>query len=188
MRKLAILGAAIAALTFTAPAHAADMPIKGPYYTAHNWSGFYIGAHVGYGWGDVSGLDVDGAFGGAQLGVNWQVSPRWVLGLEADISASDIGVGAAKVDWFGTVRGRIGYTWDRMMLYGTGGIAFADTNFNASFVGWTLGFGLEWVFAPRWSAKIEYLYIDFGDEVIPLFVAPATLDTSIVRFGVNYRF
>jgi len=197
MRKIAILGAALAALMFTSPASAADAPIKGPYYKAapaFSWTGFYIGGHVGYGWGDadVTGagvtFDIDGVFGGAQLGYNWQMSPNWVFGIETDLSASDIGAAGFTVDWFGTTRLRLGYAWDRMLLYVTGGIAYGSTDANSGHIGWAGGAGLEWAFAPRWSAKIEYLYVYLGDEILPLFAAPVSVDFSTLRFGVNYRF
>ena len=195
MKKFALLGAVIAALVFGAPANAADAPIKGPYYKAEpvfSWSGFYFGGHVGYGFGEAAGpgatFDIDGVFGGAQLGYNWQFNRNWVFGIETDLSGSDIGTAGFTVDWFGTTRVRLGYAWDRMMLYGTGGISYGGTDATSGHVGWAAGVGLEWAFAPRWSAKIEYLYVDLGDEILPLFAAPVSVDFSTVRFGVNYRF
>ena len=128
----------LAALVFGAPANAADAPIKGPYYKAapvFSWTGFYIGAHVGYGWGDAfdgaAFVDIDGAFGGAQLGYNWQFNRNWVFGIETDISASDIGVGGFNVDWFGSTRVRLGYAMDRTLFYATAGIGYAGTNFSS---------------------------------------------------------
>jgi outer membrane immunogenic protein len=197
VKKLALLGAVIAALAFGAPAQAADAPIKGPYYKAapvFSWTGFYFGGHIGYGWGEANVpaagvvFDIDGFLGGAQLGYNWQVSPNWVFGIETDISASDIGAAGFNVDWFGTTRLRLGYSWDRMLLYVTGGLAYGGTNATSGHAGWAAGAGLEWAFAPRWSAKIEYLFVDLGDEILPLFAAPVSVDFSTIRFGVNYRF
>ncbi len=192
MRKIAILGAALAALIFTLPASAADTPIKGPYYKADpvfNWSGFYVGAHVGYGFGDLGGADVDGFLGGVQIGANWQFNRNWVIGVEADIAATDIGTGGIRQDWLFTARARLGYTWDRTLLYVTAGVAATDTNAaaNSGFVGGIYGVGLEYAFAPRWSAKIEYLYVDYGTEILPIF-GGVSLDNNLVRFGVNYRF
>ena len=138
----------------------------------------------------------------------------------------------AKIKWFGTVRGRIGYAWDRVLWYGTGGLAygrvtvsglnttsvtvtttspmtscgpsglcFADTfatPFSASKVktGWTLGGGIEGVaWDPRWTWKVEYLYMDLGKLQVSAPTEGGTLITSetrftdnIVRFGLNYRF
>ena len=195
MKKFAILGAVVAALTFTAPANAADTPIKGPYYKAEpafSWQGFYIGAHIGYGSGSASdgtvNVDIDGVFYGGQLGYNWHVSPNWVWGIETDLSGSDIGVGAFNVDWFGTTRLRLGYASNRALFYVTGGIAYGSTNANSDPLGWTAGVGIEWAIARNWSAKVEYLYVDLGEEVLPLFVAPISVDFSTIKFGLNYRF
>jgi outer membrane immunogenic protein len=187
MKKLAVLGAVFAALTFAAPAQAADMPIKGPIYKAapapaFNWTGFYFGGHLGYGWGDSGVGDVDGFFGGVQAGYNWQFNRNWVFGIEADISGTDINtvVGPSHIDYIGTARVRLGYTWDRVMFYGTGGLSFArgaTAGVHTSDTGWALGTGLEWAFAHRWSAKVEYMYYDIN-----------AFEISTVKFGVNYRF
>jgi outer membrane immunogenic protein len=192
VKKLALLGAVIAALVFVAPANAADAPIKGPYYKAEpafNWTGFYVGGHVGYGWGDLGGADVDGFLGGVQVGANWQFASHWVIGVEADIAATDIGTGGIRQDWLFTARARLGYAFDRTLLYVTAGIAATDTNAVAisGFVGGVYGVGVEHAFAPRWSVKLEWLYADFGTEILPLGGA-VTLDNHLVRLGVNYRF
>jgi outer membrane immunogenic protein len=105
------------------------------------------------------------------------------------------------------VRGRIGYAFDRWLPYFTGGWAFGHgvidgtvagsttASFSTShdYSGWTLGGGVEWAFADHWSAKIEYLYIDFGDgPTVP--VAPpdsivaGRMTDNIVRAGVNHKF
>jgi outer membrane immunogenic protein len=171
----------------------------------------------------------NGIIGGGQVGYNWQVN-QWVLGLEADIQASGqsgdglllipgggpaiLAVAAAtpipytdKLDWFGTVRGRVGYAIDRWLPYVTAGWAYGHgtisgstsggftTTFSGSstYSGWTVGGGLEWAFMDHWSAKAEYLYIDFGNgPTIALtptvnFVAGKMTD-SIARLGVNYKF
>jgi outer membrane immunogenic protein len=167
-------------------------------------------------------VDPAGIIGGGQIGYNWQFSPTWVLGIEADIQASGekdstnftdpfsftIGIfpsfpvtGAAvtnyeaEIKWFGTVRGRIGYVWDRLMLYATGGLAYgrvevagtstvSGTAGGSPFsvthaighsqnnTGWTVGVGLEGALGNNWTLKAEYLYVDLGslndtdDEVI----------------------
>ena len=187
MKKFAVLGAVVAALAFAAPANAADVPVRGPIYKAapapvFNWTGFYIGAHVGYGWGDSGVGDVDGFLGGLQLGYNWQFNRNWVFGIEVDISGTDINsvVGPSHIDYLGTARARLGYAWDRTMLYGTGGLAYArgaTAGVHDSDTGYALGAGLEWAFAPNWSAKVEYMYYDVN-----------ALEVSTIKFGVNYRF
>jgi outer membrane immunogenic protein len=148
------------------------------------------------------------AVGGIQAGYNWQIS-NWVLGLEADydwaktsahfcrqtdiasLPCSENGFGflnlSGSVDWVSTVRGRLGVTWDRFLIYGTGGVAFGkvDTSINAtcevlggcgsSFIlvnstadfseikaGWVVGAGIEALLTPHWIARVEYLHIDLG--------------------------
>ena len=114
-----------------------------------------------------------------------------------------------KLDWFGTVRARVGWAFDRWLPYVTGGWAYGHgeisgttvtttpttTAFSASqnYSGWTVGGGLEWAFMNNWSAKVEYLYIDFGDgptvAVSPsLNIVGGRMTDNIVRAGVNYKF
>ena len=175
---------------------------------------------------------LNGFVGGGQIGYNWQVN-QWVFGLEADFQGSGQKADGAfliapvgffanvpastsvaysdKLDWFGTVRGRIGYamgTTGNWLPYVTGGWAYghgeisgtttigaASTSFSASqdYSGWTVGGGVEWAFADHWSAKAEYLYIDFGDgptvAVSPLLnIVSGSMKDNIARAGVNYKF
>ncbi len=208
-KRLLLSGIALAALAIAAPASAADVPGRGPVYKAapaplFNWTGFYIGGHGGYGWADADNLNPKGWFGGGQVGYNWQYAPNWVFGVEADISGSDISetnlAGAplvsSKINYFGTARGRLGYTVDRVMVYGTGGLAWAHNRANdglvqadATQVGWAAGAGLEYAFAPNWSTKVEWLHADYGNKTYPL-TAPTRVDLTdnTVKLGVNYRF
>ena len=104
MKKFLLGGAAFFVLSAVA-ANAADMPIKAPDYKApapFSWTGYYVGGHIGYGWGDFDVVDANigptqtthlhpsGWFGGGQIGYNVQFASRWVLGLEIDISGSDL--------------------------------------------------------------------------------------------------
>lgn len=206
MKKFLLSGVALAVLVAT-PALAADMATRGPVYKApaaaplFNWTGFYIGAHAGYGWGDTTFTDTDGWFGGGQIGVNYQFAPNWVWGVEADLSGADIsgsnGVDRFKTDMFGTARLRLGYTVDRFMVYGTGGLAWAhskaslpgisDSNTN---VGWALGAGIEYAFAPNWSAKLEYIHADYGSDNYNITVPSSRIDNTndTVKVGINYLF
>ena len=99
--------------------------------------------------------------------------------------------------WFGTVRGRVGYLFTpTLLLYGTAGFAYGQVDafsFNNTRTGWTAGGGLEWMFAPHWSAKVEYLYVDlssngttgtFGYTYGQIFHP----QLNVVRVGVNYHF
>lgn len=118
------------------------------------------------------------------------------------------------MDWFGTVRLRAGYIpWDPLLIYLTGGLAVghvkdtatitfpaAPTIFSgdgsATKLGWTLGAGVEWAIYSRWTAKLEYLYYNLGNNSVNLASAtsPGTASSdfpakgSIVRVGINYRF
>jgi opacity protein-like surface antigen len=181
-------------------------PVKAPVVAA-GWTGSYIGVHGGYAWGSfdaVAGavaesLDPKGGFGGFQTGYNWQLSRNWVIGLESDSSWGSINqtVGATNVDIdaMGTVRARIGYAMNNILFYGTGGLAWAhaDSVTTAAvrdqfYLGWAAGAGIEYAFAPRWSAKVEYIYADYdniGDVVGAGF--SAKLDVSTIKLGINYR-
>jgi outer membrane immunogenic protein len=226
LRKLLLATVAVAAFATTASAAdmAARMPTKAvPYVSAaYNWTGLYVGANVGYGWartsddlGAVSG-NLNGVIGGGQIGYNWQMN-NLVLGFETDLqgsgqsqswSATGVGftaTGTDRVRYFGTVRGRLGFAWDRTLLYVTGGYAYTNVGADASFTaggvttsgssnttksGYTVGAGLEYAFAGPWSAKAEYLYIDSGSQSVTsgVFTDNVRIRNSIGRVGLNYRF
>src|SRR5262245_51931728 len=223
------LSASLAAAAIAAdlrPAYKAPPPVAAP-VPYNNWSGFYIGGHAGAGWSDNS----DSAFvGGGQIGYNWQFAPNWLIGIEGDISGStfsdststttmqDVGGGlilpvteSGNVDlnWLASIRGRVGYTWDRFLVYFTGGAAWANVDANASLSiqglgtgatasasgtksGWVLGGGGEWMFAPNWTVGVEYLHYDFdsisGTSSIgdPFSVDIGSVD--VVRARLNYKF
>ena len=154
-----------------------------------------------------------GWLAGGQIGCNWHVSPGFVLGIEGDYDWANIrgsgphgGLGGinfeSRLHHLGTVRGRIGYAMDRSLLYVTGGWAWGRHTSDAvgggvvlatdtqTHSGWALGAGWEWAFAPNWSAKLEYLYIDLGSKTytVPGFSAPIDVQLSTLKLGVNYRF
>lgn len=255
---LAIGGAGTAvAADRLAPSYA-----KSPGYIdpSFDWSGFYIGANVGYGWGQSSDTsaftngvgkvlfsntgssDLKGFAGGGQVGLNWQLQ-RLVLGLESDIQATNeqssrgFICGASvctapilngllavslpvpptlseKIDWFGTIRGRVGFlAFPKILLYATGGLAYGEVTSNLTIgplnpvsvntakVGYTFGAGVEGALAGNWTAKFEYLYVNLGDLPLGLATNIAALGggalvsnsnskitDNIWRLGVNYRF
>lgn len=205
-----IFGAIIAAATcVSASAQAADIYGRRPYaqpYTvnqplANSWIGPYIGGNLGYGWGDVSnnGAKPSGVLGGLQAGYNWH-NGAWVAGIEADLqlNSADDTFAPWKFSnpWFGTVRGRVGYAFNSVLLYGTGGLAFgalkaqlpgglSETNTSA---GWTIGAGAEFALNQNWSAKVEYLYIDLSEKNFLTTGMSNGYQFSTVRVGVNYRF
>ncbi len=207
---------------------------KAPVVASWNWTGFYIGGNVGYGWAhdptDVSTAttttvtsqvlrqttpagpltttitngtgagsgtaDLNGAIGGIQAGYNWQLQ-SWLIGVEADFQwsgqkgsiafcatagcpAGSLTANADyKLNWFGTVRGRLGLlATNNILVYGTGGLAYGHVNVDATSgfsgspltaasssttrIGWTVGAGVEALLSEHWSAKLEYLYMDLG--------------------------
>jgi outer membrane immunogenic protein len=312
MRTLAILG--VLAATTIHPALAGDLQIP-PLYKAPpvaappTWTGFYLGGHGGAGWaggggltfstsglGDINPIALGGSrdvgfVGGGQAGYVRQFTPNWVLGIEGDISGTDIGSSSAAtitgsvpapvaspapqapapaapapvaggkkygkygygedcdppaaapaapapaaaapaaaaptapttmalpagsrlnmsrdVNWLASMRGRVGYTWDRALFYVTGGIAWgnfgyaasaafgpsASASFNDTKTGWVIGGGAEWALSPSWSVRAEYLHYEFAGTSRAVPTAGGTVsfgwqDTSVdvVRAGVNYKF
>lgn len=169
-------------------------------------------------------LSPAGITGGAQAGHNWQTG-HLVIGVEGDFQGANqkdaVCLQACKVQfdyvtaqqslsWFGTVRGRIGYAAGPALLYATGGYAVAGiktdvqkldgamttaASLNEIRSGWVLGGGIETMFAPNWSTKLEYIYADYG-SVSNSFVSAAPFSTilnselhnHVVRAGVNYHF
>lgn len=206
-------------------AYAADLPVKAAPHAMFNpapvttWTGFYVGGNIGYGWANadrnhpttsgVTSETLDGIVGGGQIGYNWQTG-RWVLGIEADMQGTDqkkTGSGSVlgitysttdKVDYFGTVRGRLGYAFGPWMPYVTGGWGYGKFESTGTILGttsggsvshsaWVLGGGLEWMFAPHWSTKLEYIYFDTGSMDVGS-GDTSTVHNNIVRAGVNYHF
>src|SRR5262245_10062315 len=236
MKHLWALGAGILALGVTG-ASAADLgarpitkaPVAAP-LAIYDWSGFYIGGHIGGAFADKDWSDptvfpsgmgshhAGGFLAGAQAGFNIHVC-AWVFGSEGDWSWTnadgehqcDIGVTCrTELNWLATVTGRVGYAFNTFLLYAKGGVAFVDEDQSVFFsgfpdffpatasvtrTGWTVGTGLEWAFAPNWSAKIEYDFMDFGTDSINFAVAglpvgPLEIDQQVhvAKAGINYRF
>jgi outer membrane immunogenic protein len=232
MKKFLLATVALIALGATVPALAADLGARAPYNKApayaapiYNWTGFYVGGHVGGAFssdnnfnGLTTGNNSNGRFlGGLQAGADYQFAPNWVVGLEGQYSwLANNNSGVIFPGGFvytnnqralGSVTGRVGFTWGPGLLYVKGGYAYSDNNetlalagIPAAFAfdsghsnGYTVGAGLEYMFAPNWSAKVEYQYYNFGSS---RFIAPAALvpfgsfttDDHVVKVGVNYRF
>jgi outer membrane immunogenic protein len=191
VKKFAFIAAAIAAFSFAAPVRAADQPISYKAPQAFSWNGVYVGAHAGYGWSTANALDLDGFVGGAQIGFNVHLSRNWVIGLETDISATSISAGAVDQPWIWSGRARLGYAFDRTLVYGTVGIAASRLDaggVSSGFIGAVYGAGVEWAWMRNWSVRVEYLHYDFGDELFAFLAPVTTLDSDVVRLGVNYRF
>jgi outer membrane immunogenic protein len=205
--KKPIFAATVAVLAVgSGAALAADFPRSpAPYYnpapsSLYNWGGFYAGLNLGYGWGKVTntGVNPSGILGGGQVGYNWQ-SGQFVFGAETDLQAS----GASDTftafkfsnPWFGTLRGRAGYAFNNFLVYGTLGLAYGDLRgeFGGAvethtMAGWAGGIGAEYGFAPNWSAKVEYLYMDLADRGFAVTGMDNGYRANILRLGVNYHF
>jgi outer membrane immunogenic protein len=225
----AFLIAATLSLAATSQVLAADLPpaaaprqpvaYKAP-PPVFSWTGFYLGINGGYGFGQSNWFNtIDGPTGhfnaggfllGGTLGANYQIG-AFVIGLEGDGDWNDANGSTGnclvpncttRSDWLATIRGRAGYAVDRVLFYGTGGVAFGDVEAAAAGfpfasttqTGWTAGAGVEWAFLPNWTAKIEYLYVDLGHATCPVSSCQGSLPDSvsfnenIVRAGINYKF
>ncbi|WP_026606009.1 outer membrane protein [Methylocapsa acidiphila] len=219
------------ALLVAGSALAADLPYReappayAPPVPIFTWTGLYIGGQIGYAWGsdnyNVFGVygsygshsfGPSGVVGGAHAGYNLQLS-QIVLGLEGDIEGSGynktysagVFTYGTKAPIDGSIRGRVGFAMDRVLFYGTAGVAFASfTNTYSTYVGydsidngragWTVGGGLEYAVTNNWSVRAEYRYSDFGTFTNNTFgSAPLTSvqhheTNNAVRAGFSYKF
>jgi outer membrane immunogenic protein len=196
-------------------------PYPYPYYS-YNWTGFYVGGNLGVAWDtstltdNFSGASIStsssGFVGGAQIGYNWQISPQFVVGVEwmfdGTSISSDTGALLAvnqSVDWVTTLAARFGWAANNWLFYGKAGAGWVHesetlvnlvTGFATSTSdtrgGWLLGAGIEYGFAPRWTARVEWDHIGLDDETVPGFVPGGTAVLSrnfdMLTFGLNYRF
>jgi outer membrane immunogenic protein len=186
--------------------------------------------------GSTGNFNTNGFLIGGTVGANYQMG-SFVLGVEADDGWSNLkgnsgggcgtlgaGIGGGppattncetKSDWLGTARARLGWAWDRVLVYGTGGAAFGNVQagFNPPFAvagssfnsqtefGWTAGAGVEFAFAQNWTGKVEYLFVDLENGSCTTacnFVGAGGVTTTpnigvkyyenLVRGGINYKF
>jgi high affinity Mn2+ porin len=259
VRRLGIPIVAVAAATISVaiPALGADaarpMPVKAPIDANYDWTGFYVGGHVGYatGYSRWSATDVGTAapglsgsldffkafdgfkgtgsyFAGLQAGYSYMIPSRVVLGVEADVSfpsnisgaqtIASAAIGQARyaetMQFSGTVRGRIGYAPGHWLVYATGGFAWTYDQFTRTQIsgmpvggtavagtaenlfivprtGWTAGGGVEVALPSNWTARLEYLYTDFGSRSVTFPAGAQRFDSGLavqsVRLGFNYR-
>jgi opacity protein-like surface antigen len=227
-------------------ATASAMPLKAPAAAAPmNWTGFYVGGHLGGGasdgrWSDPFGptpgiggtvnfagfgdtTHGTGPLGGGQIGANWQTG-HWVLGIQGDLSGADLrgentcfsGLGGINcqhiINAIGTVAGRVGFAWDRSLVYGKAGGAWTNTSYNligftnalalgngsasVNAGGWVLGAGLEYALTNNWTTVAEYNHIGIGSTTVP-FPTVALVNAQnisvkqsidLFKLGVNYKF
>jgi high affinity Mn2+ porin len=257
IKRTLISGAGLAAiLRLTEPGAAADlpvaMPVKAPPISApYDWTGFYLGGHLGYAGGNsdwtaspiaaatpsISGsLDLlqrfdpfneaGSFFGGFQAGYNDMLPNRFVIGAEIDASFpawpnlqgisiggtstfSSPSIGAQSYSdtllYFGTVRGRIGYAFGDWLVYATGGFAWtydqltltqlASGTTESPFLwrlGWVTGAGIEFPVTSHWTARVEYLFSDYGSSSATFPAAGQRFESNFslqeFRAGLNYQF
>jgi outer membrane immunogenic protein len=242
LSSVAFLGLATGAMAADLPSRtmAPMAPISAvPVFT---WTGFYIGAQVGYAWGDDEnnfpsnalvfngvtyepfdsgfGGDNDSFLAGVHAGYNYQFGSI-VVGIEGDVEGlfgddedefdsivySAPGVPATfafsgnTLDWQGSIRGRVGFAFDRAMIYATGGFAFGGVSggFSSTLVdngddtitGWTLGAGVEYAFTNNLTTRLEYRYTSFeGDDSVfdGVTFGGDELDFHAIRVGLSYKF
>jgi outer membrane immunogenic protein len=200
--KRILIAAALALAAAGGQALAADLPPPPapaprapatyvPVAVPFTWTGIYIGVNGGYNFGTISpgAISTNGFLVGSTLGGNYQFG-SFVLGLEGDIDYNSMNNAGFQSSWLGTARGRAGYAWDHLLLFATGGGAFAGASVsgvgNTTMIGWTVGGGLEYAFTQNWTAKAEYLYVTFPNPVI---AGVGFKDTdNVIRAGVNYKF
>jgi outer membrane immunogenic protein len=233
-KLISFCGPAVLLIGLSGSGQAADlrMPVQAPPQQLFTWTGFYIGADLGWSWGNDTTTEYSrgtnnftgllwnykpsGVTGGAYAGANYQIGTV-VLGVESDIEATGIdggfydvakgGAGNTRVDWQGSFRGRLGFAFDKVLFYGTGGLAFADISHtytdlapgtsettSALRTGWTAGAGVEAAFTEHLLVRAEYRYSEFGSYRYD----PSLIFTSLtgqqqptfntVRVGAAYKF
>jgi outer membrane immunogenic protein len=226
-----IFATAMLLIVGTAGAMAADLPQPMPpppqapamYVPAvapvYNWGGIYLGINGGYGFGNsnwTGGAASSGTFttngfvAGGTLGFNYQWDAL-VVGAETDLDFTGItGNGPPAFctdcktsnDWLGTTRGRVGWAVDRMLFYGTAGVAYGNIQANANGItntsteiGWTAGLGVEAAITDNLTARLEYLYVDLSSGSCttacgaPPFAAQSvSFDQNLIRAGLDFKF
>jgi outer membrane immunogenic protein len=208
---------------------------RAPVVTYYSWTGCYIGGHAGSMWvqkdwsvnaadpfffaGQSFGShDANGWLGGAQAGCNYQVG-SWVFGLQGDYAWTDASATSAdllngpgstigsKVKGLGSITGRVGYAWDRVLGYVKGGGAWERDEYTMTAPGiiatgsdtrsgWTVGIGAEYAFTYNFTGFIEYDYYGFGTKAHTFNtqfgglwdIADIKENKSVLKIGVNWKF
>jgi outer membrane immunogenic protein len=200
-----------------------------PRFSFSDTSGTGYAGYLAAGGFPLASLSPNGPFGGAQIGYNYQLA-NWVAGVEADFQGAALNASLSGVttplgfvsgtetvehdlDWFGTLRGRVGFAENNWLFYGTGGLIyggvrsvitqsatntyFATNSDNVVRTGPTVGGGIE-VGLGKWSAKLEYLYYDMGRDTVTIagtgvftgivYSGSQRTQGQLVRAGLNYRY
>jgi outer membrane immunogenic protein len=235
LKKLLLACTALAGLAAAFAVSAADLsgrsftPPPAATVPVFSWTGLYLGLNAGWGWNlndasvfvpNIGLVDVtgdDGFVGGGQVGINYQTG--WaVIGLEADLQYADLGnerdvafgndfIQGGGLDWFSTLRARAGFTFDRALVYATGGFAFGGGSGGNCIIGgvplacgddnttgWTLGGGIEYAITRNITMKLEGLYVTLdraGNDGLfdtGVLVNRDAYEFGVLRGGVNYKF
>ncbi len=223
---LAMGGSAFAADLATRKAMLPPAPVLPAY---HSWTGLYTGGQIGYSWasdrtrfvalgsalsGSSFAHDSDGVVGGGHVGFNYQLGGI-VLGVEGDVEAVDARgefadprvLGSGTRDWQASVRGRIGFAFDRFMIYGSAGAAFTEFGYrltdpatgasesaSTDRTGWTGGGGVAYAFTANLIGGVEYRYTDYGRfsrsprSAFPGFGTQHETELHTVRTSLSYKF
>jgi len=235
------LAATAVLMAASASALAADLPSRRPppVYApipVFTWTGFYVGGDIGYTWGTdthtlpsgaVSQSTPQGEIGGLHVGYNYQIN-QFVVGLEGDVdglnfsNSNTLTSGNAsfyestRIPVEGSIRGRLGYAWDHLLFFATGGAAFGDIQhqyavtapaqgqfvnapplvttydpnnpYSSTRVGWTVGGGVEYALSNNWSVRGEYRYTDFGRSSDYLASIGQTITNHVIEHRVTVGF
>ena len=187
---LALGAAAIGAMSVTAKAQSTG-----------NFQGVYGGIHAGGAFGKAQAANTSGFVAGVQAGANAQFQNNVVVGVEGDVSASSISHKGFQ-DKFrqgavGTVRARGGYAFDRVLVYGTGGLAVSSSEWknpvattSKTLSGWAYGVGAEFLMTPNVTVRGEFLRYDYGKETYLSQIGPVGVKPSnnVLRAGTNLKF
>jgi outer membrane immunogenic protein len=225
LRNFLLATTALIAVASATSVFAADLIIEEPVgiievEAPSDWSGAYVGVHAGYGTADVEwaslptgfffgDFELDGALAGVQAGVNFQTD-NIVYGFEADLSWSGMtgqeedvlpAIAIRDIDWTGSLRGRLGFATETLLVYGTAGLAFADSTLDydgfisdtvssATHLGWTAGIGAEFMITDDISLRGEYRYSSYGDEEYEASILDIEtgFDTHTITAGLNFHF
>jgi outer membrane immunogenic protein len=242
MKRLSFCIIAFGLLTGATSALAADLPVKSWQTPGPSWSGCYIGGNVGGSWTDFNMAPVSIAglvfpqgtaagssvAGGGQFGCDYEVAGNWVVGLRGmwdatraqGTTAGTIVVpppGAslitnAQITSFATAVARAGYSLGPALLYGVGGVALAQNQYQQSIAtiaaslpltgndapaGWVAGGGFSWMLGPNWDVWVEYDYLGFGGRTVstvgttpPVVSLPNSISQRVqtISVGVDLRF
>ncbi len=212
-----LIGALLASVATSAVAADLPSPNTAPppsyYPPAFSWTGFYLGVNGGYGWGSTNSNsfgNASGGFAGGTVGGNFQIG-QFVVGAEGDwdwgnIANTQTGLLVSNhmnINEIVTARARLGFAFDRALVYVTGGYGGVGTNASfATFTGWggsqntwvnggAIGGGVEYAFTDHVSARAEYLYLPLGSTNYfntTAWSVHAPEDVSLLRGGLNYKF